>query len=281
MLTPANKTSEKTTLIDITALKNHTYYKFQPRFYQTRPKMDANDQLMQVTKAIERQVDAAIEQIDNLNTNDLDALRKRRMKELKEKELKRKEWIANGHGAYDELAEEKMFFDVIKKSENVILHFYTNSNERSKIVDMHFKALAPKHVETLFTKLNAEKCPFLAEKLKIKAIPSIVCIHNGIMVDKLVGFTTLGNRDDFSTADMEWRLAQNEVIEYEGDLSVAPSEQKVKPERNGKIRNGRFNGDDDDLDLDGYTVPVQSNRQDQYELSAEEAAELGDRKSVV
>lgn len=240
--------------------------------------MDVNDQLMHVTKAIEKQVDAAIEQIDNLNVSDLESLRKKRVKELKEKEIKRKEWIANGHGSYDELPEEKMFFDVIKKSENVILHFYTNSNERSKIVDMHFKALAPKHVETLFTKLNAEKCPFLAERLKMKAIPSIVCIHNGIMVDKLVGFTTLGNRDDFSTEDMEWRLAQNEVIEYEGDLSVPPSEQKVKPERNGKIRNGRFNGVDDDLDLDDYKTPVIQNgggRVDQYELSPEEAAELG------
>lgn len=235
--------------------------------------MDINNQLLQVTKTIEKQVDAAIEQIDNLNVNDLESLRRKRIQELKEKEAKHREWLANGHGSYDELAEEKMFFDVIKKSENVIIHFYTNSNERSKIVDMHFKKLAPKHVETLFTKLNAEKCPFLAEKLKIKVIPSIVCIHNGIMVDKLVGFTTLGNRDDFTTADMEWRLAQNEIIEYDGDLSVPPSEQKVKPEKNGKIRNGRFNGEDDDLDIIDCTPTMK--KSDAYELSAEEAAELG------
>lgn len=239
--------------------------------------MDVNEQLMHVTKSIEKQVDAAIEQIDNLNVNDLEALRKKRIKDLKEKENKRREWIANGHGSYDELPEEKKFFEVIKNSENVILHFYTNSNERSKIVDKHFKILAPKHVETLFTKLNAEKCPFLAEKLKIKAIPSIVCIHNGIMVDKLVGFTTLGNRDDFTTDDMEWRLAQNEVIEYEGDLSIPPSEQKSKPEKNGRIRNGRFNGEDDDLDLEDCAPVIQNGggKVDPYELSPEEAAELG------
>lgn len=232
--------------------------------------MDVNDQLMHVTKTIEKQVDAAIEQIDNLNVSDLESLRKKRIKDLKDKEVKRREWIANGHGSYEELPEEKKFFEVIKKSENVILHFYTNTNERSKIVDMHFKILAPKHVETLFTKLNAEKCPFLAEKLKIKAIPSIVCIHNGIMVDKLVGFTTLGNRDDFTTDDMEWRLAQNEVIEYEGDLSIPPSEQKAKPEKNGKIRNGRFNGDDDDLDLEDCTPVIKNGgggKLDPYELS--------------
>lgn len=155
--------------------------------------MNIENQMLKITKKIEEQVDATIEQIDNLDVNELENLRKARMNELKEKEAKKKEWLKNGHGKYEELAEEKMFFDIIKTSENVIVHFYTNTNERSRIVDMHFKILAPKHLETLFVKLNAEKCPFLAEKLKIKVIPSIVCIHNGIMVDKIVGFTTLGD----------------------------------------------------------------------------------------
>ncbi|XP_017776111.1 PREDICTED: thioredoxin domain-containing protein 9 [Nicrophorus vespilloides] len=241
--------------------------------------MDINDKLLQVTKTIEQQVDSVIEQIDQLDAGDLESLRKSRMKELKAKQLKRKEWLSNGHGVYNELPEEKQFFEVIKKSENVILHFYTNSNERCKIVDMHFKIIAPKHEETLFTKVDAEKCPFLTEKLKIKVIPSIVCIHNGIMVDKLVGFTTLGNRDDFSTADMEWRLAQNEVIEYEGDLSVPPSEQKEKVEKSTrKIRSGKYNGaDDDDLDIVDFTQNGNGVQQpsNAFELTPEEEAELG------
>jgi len=236
--------------------------------------MNLEDQLLKVTQTIEKQVDQAIEQIDNLDVNDLEGLRKRRVKELKEKEAKRIEWLTNGHGVYEELSEEKMFFDIIKKSKNVIIHFFTNTNERSKIVDMHFKVLAPKHEETLFRKLNAEKCPFLAEKLKIKAIPSIVCIANGVMIDKLVGFSTLGNRDDFTTDDMEWRLAQNEVIDYEGDLSLPPAQQKELnvTDKHRKIRNGVFNGYDDDLDNEEPSAikkPAQS-----YELTAEEAAEL-------
>jgi len=237
--------------------------------------MDLNDKILQVTSAIEKQVDATIEHIDSLKVNDLDELRKRRMKELKEKEKKRIEWLTLGHGAYDELPEEKSFFDVIKKNENVILHFYTNSNERCKIVDMHFKTLAKKHIETLFTKIDAEKCPFLTEKLKIKVIPSIACIKNGIMVDKLVGFTTLGNKDDFTTEEMEWRLAHNEVIEYEGDLSIPPGVNMGDGAGNKKkIRNGQFNGEDEDLYIDDVQdanapVPKQS-----FELTAEEEAEL-------
>lgn len=237
--------------------------------------MDIQDKVLHVAKAIEKQVDSAIEQLDNLDVNDIENIRKQRVKELKQKEQKKQEWLRNGHGKYEELPEEKEFFEVMKKSENVIIHFYTNTNERCRIVDMHLKKLAPKHMETRFASLNAEKCPFLAEKLKIKVIPTLVCIHNGIMVDKIVGFTTLGNRDDFTTEILEWRLAQNEVIEYEGDLSLPPDEQDKNKQSSRKIRDGLYNGVDDDIDIDisnniGDCKPVQS-----YELTPEEEAELG------
>lgn len=147
---------------------------------------NVDNQLLQVTKAIEKQVDATIEQIDNLDVNDLEQLRKNRVKELRKLEEKKREWLQNDHGKYEELPEEKSFFDVIKKSENLVLHFYTNSSERCQIVDMHLKALAPKHLEARFTKLNAEKCPFLTEKLKVKVsnrllslgFPKITSINN-------------------------------------------------------------------------------------------------------
>ncbi|XP_050311141.1 thioredoxin domain-containing protein 9 [Anthonomus grandis grandis] len=243
------------------------------------------DQLLQVTKAIEKQVDSALEQIENLDVNDLEDLRKKRVKELQKLEEKKREWLSNGHGAYEELPEEKCFFDLIKKSENIVLHFYTNSSERCQIMDKHLKLLAPKHIETRFVKLNAEKCPFLTEKLKIKVIPSVVLIQNTIMVDKIIGFTQLGNRDDFTTEVLEWRLAQNGIINYEGDLSTPPDQQVTKKSRSygKKIRDSAYNRDDEDLDIEedglrsdnskstfaALNMPTQSN-----ELTAEELAEL-------
>nr|AEE61430.1 unknown [Dendroctonus ponderosae] len=201
------------------------------------------NQLLQVTQALEKQVDATIEKIDNLDVNDLEQLRKNRIKELQKQEEKKREWLKNDHGNYDELPEEQRFFDVIKKSDNIVLHFYTNTSERSKIVDMHLKALAPKHIEARFTKLNAEKCPFLSEKLKIKVIPTIVLIQKTILVDKIIGFTELGNRDDFTTEVLEWRIAQNGIINYEGDLSAPPDQQVIKKSRsfNFKWRTGNRN----------------------------------------
>lgn len=238
------------------------------------------EQLLQVTKAIEKQVDSVIEQIDNLDTNDLEQIRKNRIKELQKYEEQKRIWLNNDHGKYEELPEEKMFFDVVKKSENVVIHFFRNTSPRCAIVDKHLKILAPRHIETRFVKLNAEKCPFLAEKLKIKTIPSIVLVQNTVMVDKIVGFTQLGNCDDFSTEILEWRIGQNNVIKYDGDLSVPPNMIEKKPRDQKKIRDGIFNQDDDDLDIEEYGLPrdtLKSNlsKQEFTELTPEEAAELG------
>ncbi|XP_044252385.1 thioredoxin domain-containing protein 9 [Tribolium madens] len=241
------------------------------------------DKILHVTKAIERQVDSAIEQIENLDVNDLESLRKQRINELKKREAQRNEWLSLGHGKYEELAEEKMFFDITKQSKNCVVHFYTNSSPRCAIVDKHLKILAPKHIETRFVKLNAEKCPFLAQNLKIKTIPSIVLVKDSFMIDKIVGFTQLGNRDDFTTEIMEWRIAQNGVIDYEGDLLTPPHLQEKKSKSSGKkIRDGAYNNDDEDLDIEEYALNRDSlksgdslSKVQSTELTPEEAAELG------
>lgn len=72
-----------------------------------------------------------------------------------------------GHGEYTEIDGEKEFFTVCNKSENVVCHFYKNDTPRCKIVDMHLKILAKKHVETRFIKLDVERAPFLTGMLAL------------------------------------------------------------------------------------------------------------------
>ncbi len=69
-----------------------------------------------------------------------------------------------GHGEYSELSSEKDFFPTVQKSKLAVIHFYRQSTYRCQIVDKHLKLLAPKHLETRFVKINAEKCPFLVGK---------------------------------------------------------------------------------------------------------------------
>lgn len=72
-----------------------------------------------------------------------------------------------------------------------------------------------------------ERCYlFITERLRVKIIPTIALIKDSITKDYIVGFTDLGNCDDFSTEMMEWRIAQPGVIKYSGNLQEPPAEGK-------------------------------------------------------
>merc|ERR1712228_713742 len=138
-----------------------------------------------------------------------------------------------------------------KGSDNCVIHFYRDETFRCKILDKHFNILAKKHLETRFCKINAEKCPFLCERLKIKVIPTILMIKEQQTRGQILGFTELGNTDEFSTEMLEWRLAHAEVINYSGDLNTPPDGAKKAVKTNfigKKTAKGRRNNDDDDSD---------------------------------
>lgn len=134
--------------------------------------------------------------------------------------------MASGHGEYSELADEREFFDACKKSSKMVCLFYLTSSERCKIVDKHLTALAPKHLETRFVHVNAEKVPFLTSRLNIRVIPTIAIVVNSKTVDYVRGFDDLGGTDEFTTEMLEWRLAQGGVISYSGDLKKPPTAKK-------------------------------------------------------
>jgi len=71
---------------------------------------------------------------------------------------------------------------------------------------------------------------FVTDRLKVRMLPSILLLKNNEIVDRILGFTDLGNTDDFSTEILEWRLAQHDVISYAGDKNVPPElDSKRKP----------------------------------------------------
>lgn len=207
--------------------------------------------LQHVAQTVEKQLDNEIERLDAMDSGDLEAIRQQRIAEMKKRAKQKQEWLANGHGQYTEIESEKDFFTVCNKSENVVCHFYKSESPRCKIVDMHLKRLAGNHVETRFVKLDVERAPFLTGRLKIRVIPTLGLVHENKTKDFVVGFTDLGNRDDFTTDMLEWRIARSGVIEYSGDLTVPPAEarkQRLLHAQAKKTIRGRADSDSD-LDL--------------------------------
>lgn len=210
------------------------------------------EQLLNAAKIMEEQVDDEIKQLERMDEDDLEAIKRRRMDAMKKASQQKEEYLKQGHGEYSEIPEEKEFFNVTKNSTNVVCHFYRDETFRCKILDKHLAILAKKHVETKICKINAEKCPFLCDRLKIKVIPTLIMIKDSKTRGYVVGFTDLGNTDDFSTEMLEWRLAQAEVLNYSGDLMVPPDQAKKGGKTNfvGKRIKGKGKRKDDDESSD-------------------------------
>ncbi|PHT79568.1 Thioredoxin domain-containing protein 9 -like protein [Capsicum annuum] len=110
---------------------------------------------------------------------------------MKKMAEKRSRWISLGHGEYTEIPTEKDFFSAVK----------------------------------------AKKSPYLAEKLRIVVRPTLALIKNSKVDNYVVGFDELGGIDEFSTKELEERLARAEVIIFEGESSRILSKSKAQSKK--------------------------------------------------
>lgn len=184
--------------------------------------------VLETAKAVEEELDAELERLDQMGSEELEQLREKRLQQMKKQAAQKEEWKAKGHGQFAEIAEEKEFFEVCKKSERVVCHFYRDSTFRCKIVDKHLALLAPKHLEARFVKLSVDRAPFLCERLKIRMLPTIAIVIDSKTKDYIKGFDDLGGHDEFSTEMMEWRLGCSGVIDYSGNLMEPPDSGERK-----------------------------------------------------
>jgi len=195
----------------------------------------------------------ALEMMDNEELEEMEAIRKRRMDYMR----KAKERKQIGHGEYTEIGgcgNEKEFFDAAKLSDKFVCHFYRESTPRCQIMDMHLAKLARKHTGTRFVKIDAERAPFLAEKLRIIMLPTVALVIKGKVKDYIMGFDDLGGADDFDTEVLEWRMGNSGVIHYDGVLE-GPSSGKRQgfvgrqtEKKKRYTRDGAETDSDDDFD---------------------------------
>lgn len=186
---------------------------------------------LEIAQATEKKIDAELKQLSQLDENDIESLRRKRIEEMRKRAQQEQQWKTQGHLQYTELRDEKEWFQAAKESERLICHFYRASTWRCQIVDRHMEAIAKKHVEARFCKINAENCPYLAEKLQIVLMPTIIMTLNNFTHDRIEGFDELGGRDDFVTDVFEKRIAKKNMIDYEEPPAKA-LEGKAKPTKN-------------------------------------------------
>jgi hypothetical protein len=170
------------------------------------------ERLLTVLEDHEEKLDAQLHAMDNMDEDVVERMRRQRLDQLKRVAKQKSEWLAHGHGTYREVDDQKRFFEELKPTARAVVHFYRPSTRRCEIYDRHLDLLARKHVETKFLRVNAERSPFLVERLKVWMLPTLVLVKAGRTDHSIIGFDELGGRDDFTMEDLERVLLHHEVL---------------------------------------------------------------------
>ena len=161
----------------------------------------------------EAELDAKLAAMDNVDEDTFEALRQKRKIQMQKQMRKEADMRQLGHGSYSECTDTKEFFAAAKKSQKMVVHFYRPVTPRCQIVDAHFEKLAHTHVECRFMKIDAEKNPYLVEKLGIILMPTMVLIKDGKTEHAIHGFDEFGGHDNFSTADVAYVLGGHGMLD--------------------------------------------------------------------
>ena len=174
-----------------------------------------NQAVHAAAKAQEEALDQELHELEGMDDDDLERMREQRLRQMKKMHQQKIQLKRLGHGTYTEVHNEREFFEAGKKSKLVACHFYRPTTKHCLVVDKHFQKLCKKHIGCRFIKINAEKSPYLCEKLNIWMMPSIVLIKNRKTEHTIVGFDELGGTDKFTSYDMSCVLAKHGMVELD------------------------------------------------------------------
>lgn len=162
--------------------------------------------VQQVADNLEQQLDSEIDRLNSLQDDELEALRQKRLAQMKKTAEERAMWRRNGHGTVHRIG-EKEFFPRAKESKRMVTIMYRpGSNRYAEDLLEHIGRIAEHHLETLFTTLDADKAPFLGDRLNIRVLPSLILVKNSEIDKVLPGLDHLSSTGKFTTAAIEKRL---------------------------------------------------------------------------
>jgi len=218
------------------------------------------EKILSFAKNMEDALDDEMHRMDNMDADDLENIKRKRLESMKGEQNQRKAWLAKGHGELIQVQDEKEFFSQMKGENMMVCHFYRN-NWPCKVMDMHLDMLSKKHLETKFCKIDAEKSPFLTERLKIWMLPTLALISKEKVLDYVVGFDDFGGSDDFPTEHLRLCLASKNMINYHGgdeesDANPRNAKPRVQQADKRNLRKGgpsaglKLGSDDEDSDFD-------------------------------
>lgn len=161
---------------------------------------------------VEQAVDDQLNYLDALGDDDIEKIRKKRMGDMKRAAEKKREWSFMGHGVLTHTT-EKDFFESARKSDRVVVCFYRpGSSQYADDLISHLDRIASTHMETKFVVLNAEKSPFLTDRLKIWCLPSIALVRKGRTDKTFHGLSEISPKGKLDTVAIEQILFDSGIL---------------------------------------------------------------------
>ena len=220
-----------------------------------------------ITNMQEQMIDAELHALDNLDGKDLAKIREDRVKEMKQRKDEEAEWSRNGHGHLTHLTEVKEFFAACKNSKRLVCHFQRPTSHHCVALNGHMAKLCSLHRETRFCTMDAEKVPYLCDKILADhdgnvICPTIVLVKEGKVTYQIRGLAELGG-EQVNCEIMAAVLQIHGVIEGEAAKHEygddGPKFGSMEEYRAHAIREGFFDQgfeEDDDFSDDEYTGDV-------------------------
>ncbi|KAI6213875.1 TXNDC9 protein [Aphelenchoides besseyi] len=197
------------------------------------------NQILKAATIVEQKVDEELNKLDNLDDDGLEEIRRKRLLEMQKIQEKKQHLQTIGHGKLSELGGDKDFIEAGKESPKLVCYFYAQNTEKSQAVE---KIWLLQTFFTRFIRINAERCPFLIERLRLKSIPVIAIVRN----EKIVDYIRLADKLEKNVDELE-RLIEQKLFEA-GAIEKVRS--NVQAKTTATVKRSIRGHDSDDSDFD-------------------------------
>lgn len=136
--------------------------------------------------------------LDEDEDEELAFLRQRRLQIMRKAQEDLLVYKSKQHGEYREIGQDDFFNVVVREkggSDRCVVHFYHKEFESCKLLDRHFSELAREIVSIKFVKIDADKSPFLVERLRVTTLPCCLLFKDDVAVDRIIGYEGCTSED--------------------------------------------------------------------------------------
>ena len=187
--------------------------------------------------------------------NEIEALRKLRLAQMRGRAEARQHWLAKGHGQYVKLEQESSFLEKLPQHERAVCAICAAGSMDGQMLHAHMRALCQVHVETFFCHLDPESAPVMMGMVDVGRLPALLLCKEGKVVHCLHGIDR-----SFTSEGVAYELAQHNLLDFEegivygkagaGCTTATANRTSALPRSPPRQPAARRRADDDDDDDD-------------------------------